>query len=467
MRRRSSLAFAVTVALIAAVPAAASGPAIEFRVQRLTDRVTVFTEISPWESNHVVILGAEGAVLVDPGHTPLMGRLIREAVARELGRERFDYVIDTHAHWGHSWGNAAFPEALVVGHSNAVAAINADAANLAQREQVISAQALQAAAAFAELDPDSEGATAARLRKDHLERIASGLAEDGLVVQPPRLTFSDRLTLDLGDVTLQLFYLGAGHSTSDVVILIPEEKILLMGCFFLEQGPLPMFGGQPELEPDRWLAVLDAVLDPSIGVERVVLGQHTVWSRGKLVAMRDYIRWLWLQVQELDEEEVDVAAAMANLPLPAELQVLRAPGVSDADLAGYHRAETTVLWRQLQQSAAAMLAEAIDEGGAAAGVARYRELADRSDRDVYFDEAELNQLGYRLLGEQRYSEAIAVLELNVEAHPDSWNAYDSLGEACMGAGDRERAIELYRRSLELNPDNSNGEAMLERLGASL
>jgi cytochrome c-type biogenesis protein CcmH/NrfG len=62
-------------------------------------------------------------------------------------------------------------------------------------------------------------------------------------------------------------------------------------------------------------------------------------------------------------------------------------------------------------------------------------------------------------------EAVAILQLNVEQYPASWNAYDSLGEAYMAAGDRQRAIENYRKSLQLNPQNTGAIEMLRRLGA--
>jgi Flp pilus assembly protein TadD len=59
--------------------------------------------------------------------------------------------------------------------------------------------------------------------------------------------------------------------------------------------------------------------------------------------------------------------------------------------------------------------------------------------------------------------AIFVFETNIRVNPDSWNAYDSLGEALMNAGRRELAIKNYRRSLELNPQNGNARSMLESL----
>ena len=72
-------------------------------------------------------------------------------------------------------------------------------------------------------------------------------------------------------------------------------------------------------------------------------------------------------------------------------------------------------------------------------------------------------LGYRFLGEERVDQAIAVFQLNVERYPESWNVYDSLGEAFAIQGNTERSLELYRRSLELNPDNTNATQAIEKL----
>jgi len=56
-----------------------------------------------------------------------------------------------------------------------------------------------------------------------------------------------------------------------------------------------------------------------------------------------------------------------------------------------------------------------------------------------------------------------VLEKTVGLYPGSWNAWDSLGEVAAKSGRKERAIASYRKSLELNPNNKNGRAMLDRL----
>jgi tetratricopeptide (TPR) repeat protein len=76
---------------------------------------------------------------------------------------------------------------------------------------------------------------------------------------------------------------------------------------------------------------------------------------------------------------------------------------------------------------------------------------------------ELNNLGYELLGEDDIEMAIVVFELNLSHFPQDANCYDSLAEAHLAAGDRERAIALYRKALEIDPGFENSRRMLERL----
>ena len=68
------------------------------------------------------------------------------------------------------------------------------------------------------------------------------------------------------------------------------------------------------------------------------------------------------------------------------------------------------------------------------------------------NERDVNLLGYQLLGEKKTSEAIAMFRKNVKDHPDSWNAYDSLGEALAASGDKKGAIESYNKALGMTTD---------------
>jgi len=118
--------------------------------------------------------------------------------------------------------------------------------------------------------------------------------------------------------------------------------------------------------------------------------------------------------------------------------------------------------RMRRGSGAYFLSEALKEGLPAAK-ARLADLEKSQDPQVYFDERELNALGYRLLGQGRPEQAVFILELNARRHPDSWNAHDSLGEAYLKAGRTKDAVQSYERSLAINPDNSNAKKMLETL----
>ncbi len=95
----------------------------------------------------------------------------------------------------------------------------------------------------------------------------------------------------------------------------------------------------------------------------------------------------------------------------------------------------------------------------------YGEVKRTDHGYVLFREEILNALGYRLIQEGRIKEAVEIFRLNAEAYPQSWNAYDSLGEAYMRAGEKEQAIKNYRKSLELNPQNTNAAEMLKKLTA--
>ena len=75
----------------------------------------------------------------------------------------------------------------------------------------------------------------------------------------------------------------------------------------------------------------------------------------------------------------------------------------------------------------------------------------------------LNGVAYRALSRKRNADAIMLFERNVALHPQSANVYDSLGEAYMNDGQKERAIASYEQSLALNPHNDNAAKMLKKL----
>jgi len=58
------------------------------------------------------------------------------------------------------------------------------------------------------------------------------------------------------------------------------------------------------------------------------------------------------------------------------------------------------------------------------------------------------------------------MKFEVREYPDYWNAYDSLGEMYLDAGEKKLAIENYQKSIELNPKNESGIQQLNKLLAT-
>ena len=111
------------------------------------------------------------------------------------------------------------------------------------------------------------------------------------------------------------------------------------------------------------------------------------------------------------------------------------------------------------------LSATIPASGIDVAIKQYHDLKTAEPATYNFDEGELNTLGYELLHSHKFREAIRILQLNVEAYPQSSNAYDSLGEAYMDEGSKPQAIVNYQKSLQLNPKNRNAIGMLRKLNA--
>ncbi|RIA10205.1 CubicO group peptidase (beta-lactamase class C family) [Flavobacteriaceae bacterium MAR_2010_72] len=95
---------------------------------------------------------------------------------------------------------------------------------------------------------------------------------------------------------------------------------------------------------------------------------------------------------------------------------------------------------------------------------QYLELKKNETNGYNFSEDQLNYLGYHYLGKDKVDYAISIFKINVDAFPKSSNVYDSYGEALLKNGDKEKAIENYKKSVELNPGNEGGIKVLKELG---
>jgi predicted alpha/beta superfamily hydrolase len=97
----------------------------------------------------------------------------------------------------------------------------------------------------------------------------------------------------------------------------------------------------------------------------------------------------------------------------------------------------------------------------------YHAISERLSHDFQPPEELVNRVGYQMLrsdDSEQKAAALELFELNATNHSGSFNVFDSLGEAYASLGQKAKAIESYRRSLEINPGNENAKDQLELLG---
>ena len=194
----------------------------------------------PWDVNVCVVRGADGLLVVDTRATPRQGAQLRDDL-RELGDRPVRWVVNTHAHFDHTFGNQVFappPDGPdLYGHA---------------------------------LVPDHFGRYERPMLEQWLadgEEPADELAE--VVLTPPRVLVTDRHDLDVGGLAVVLVHLGRGHTDNDLLLHVPAAGAWLVGDVVEESGP-PMYGtGSFPLE---WPATVRALVQQLADDDVVVPG---------------------------------------------------------------------------------------------------------------------------------------------------------------------------------------------------
>jgi len=217
--------------------ALATEEAVPITVQRISDQVILLRvgDKSPFGdiivNNVVAVVTQRGLLLIDTGYYPQSAKNMRKHITELFGRDVFAYVINTHWHWDHINGNQAFSDVPIIGHENIIPAIQIFEQGIKffikQRQSRVSVwkHILQQA------EPGSEQALRARGWIYAHERFLTEY-QRGYSVVYPSITFSDRLILDMGDLTVNLAYFPSLHTDNDIIIHIPEEKLLVVGDLF-------------------------------------------------------------------------------------------------------------------------------------------------------------------------------------------------------------------------------------------
>jgi glyoxylase-like metal-dependent hydrolase (beta-lactamase superfamily II) len=255
----------------------------------------------PCDVTVTAVVGSEGVAVIDTRCSPAEAREIKDQL-RHLTSSPVRWVVNTHAHFDHCWGNAEFvaprltPPAQIWGHESVLPHL--DPANPALASLV------------AELMTEEP-------------RWATDLPE--LEFAAPTELVHDHATIDLGNRRLDLRYLGRGHTDGDLWILLtdphltpltqphphahPNPPIALAGDLIEQSGP-PAFGD--DSFPLEWAATLTRALD-TIGPDTIVIPGHgdvvdTAFVRDQRAAIDAVAQ----EIQRLHAAGVPVGAAASE-----------------------------------------------------------------------------------------------------------------------------------------------------------
>jgi cyclase len=336
------------------VAGAQRGPGEFIHIDRLGPHVA----IAYWPGidrrcNLTVVQSQKGLVIIDTEASPRVMAPIKAKIEQAFHRRDWAYVINAHAHDNHCSGNSLFPGATIIGHDN----LAQDMQWLIDRQKEPNRSR----------ELDRYNAILRDLRAAlpryaaypaHAQLIRSDLVFYGLFVQDlqegyevvkPTLTFADKHTLDLGDVTLELIFFGRGHSDSDILIYIPQDRVLVTGAIAYQQGRVPEIGETSQLEDvQRFIAVLDGLLADGVKIEHVIPGHSVPLTRAVLPPIRDFYQRMLTEVQAARQQGLTLDETIQRLTLRAKFPAFRDPPPRTY---GYDHQERNVrnLWRILSE----------------------------------------------------------------------------------------------------------------------
>ncbi|MCM3905044.1 MAG: MBL fold metallo-hydrolase [Pyrinomonadaceae bacterium] len=249
----------------------------DFEVQKISEGVYAVIRKEPpgltVNGNSVFIINEEEVVVVDSTLTPGSGREVLDEL-RKLTSKPVKYVVNTHWHDDHIMGNQvfrdAFPGVVFIAHANTREYL--PTTGLTNRKQAMSEQGY----------PGFIASLKSRLQKE--ESVFGGPMDDeerttyesdiriaerymsenpGVEIILPTVTLTDRVTLHSGSRTVEIRYLGRGHTSGDLVVHLPKERIVIVGDLVI--SPVP-YVGSPQSHPGEWGATLEKLLalQPSI-----------------------------------------------------------------------------------------------------------------------------------------------------------------------------------------------------------
>lgn len=252
----------------------------------------VFTRrFEPVNITVTAVLGGEGVLVADTRCSVQEGRELREELTK-LTPLPVRWVVNTHTHFDHMWGNAAFdrphqiPPADFWGHEN-----------------------------MPDFDPGSR--EFADLREYLLREGGPEWQPklDELVVRRPDHLVADAHTLDLGGRRAELRHVGRGHTDNDLVVWLPDAAVAISGDLTEQSGPVA-FGA--DSFPLDWPTTLSALAELTDQGTTYVSGHGDPADRGFLQGQQEFVTSVATEIRTLHADGVPIERALSAGTWPYE-----------------------------------------------------------------------------------------------------------------------------------------------------
>ncbi len=188
-----------------------------------------------WDVTIGVVVGTAGALVVDTRASAAQGQRLADDVRRIAPDRDIRWVVNTHQHFDHTFGNLAFPGAAIHAHENAAAGLVAAGDRIKDSIR-----------ADPSVDPDYPAIT---------ESVLTDVLQTPYRL--PDETFSSAAVIDLGDRYVELAHPGRGHTDGDLVLRVPDVDVVFGGDL-IEQSVDPSYG--PDCFPLEWPGALDLMI---------------------------------------------------------------------------------------------------------------------------------------------------------------------------------------------------------------
>jgi cyclase len=211
----------------------------------------------PENANSAIILLEDGVLVVDAASTPSSAQQLISQI-RTLTDMPVKYVVNTHFHWDHYWGNEAFvrtwPDVEIISSE----ATRQDMQRMSLGNLLLARWLKEIPKELETLKAEAEKTTNPDKRRNLEERITQwGAAVSEMKTMRSRLpvvTFDRRFVIHDGSEQVEILWLGRAHTPGDVVVYLPQKHVLVSGD--LLAGDTPYIG---VVSPYEWIRALEEV----------------------------------------------------------------------------------------------------------------------------------------------------------------------------------------------------------------